>query len=279
MANSPEADICNVALARVGVRQFITSLDPAVDAEEFAALCAVLYPAVRNNLLARFPWGFASREQVLQAAALGPTDPKVLPGYAHVYLDPSDILTAQAIFAGVRPGASVVPMSSGDADWDSPEAMQFPAMMGRARRVVFKRAGGYVFTDWADSPSAWSSTTTYSLHAIVTNANGTYSRSLQDGNTNHATTDGAWWVTVTDPASAVLTYTALVTDATLFPPLWTDALRWALALELALTLPKPDLAEGMEKKFQSALSTAMAAEGNGQEPEVRPDSDFILVRG
>lgn len=278
MANTAEADICNVALARVGQRQFITSLDPAVDAETFASLCAVLYPAVRNSLLARFPWAFALREQILQTASLGPTDPKVLPGYAHVYQDPSDIITAHSIFSGVRAGASP-PTLQDSRLLGLPLTSLLPAINGGVVRIPFRRAGGYLFTDWADGPSAWSSATTYSLHAIVTNPDGTYARSIQDGNTNHATSDGAWWTVVTDPASVVLVYTAKITDATLFPPLFANALQWALALELALTIPKPSLAEALERKVEQSFAQATAQEGNGQEPEVRADSSFVIARG
>lgn len=279
MANTAEADVCNEALLEVGQRQPISSLDPLVDSSEFAEVCAVIYPATRDALLARAPWGFATREQVLATAALGATDPKVLPGYAHVYVDPADILLAQYIFDGIRPGAAALPVMDQRLLLGTTTVSPMPAIAGRAQEIPFKRSAGYVFTDWSDTPAAWSSTTTYSLHAIVVNADGTWSRSIQDGNTNHATTDGAWWTVVTDPSSAVLVYTAQITDATLFPPLFKEALRLALAVKLALSLPKPDLAQGLKEPAAEALELALAALFNGQAPEIRPDASFISIRG
>ncbi|MBS2028719.1 MAG: hypothetical protein JST54_12530 [Deltaproteobacteria bacterium] len=284
MATTAEAAVCNIALARCGITQFITDLNPVNDASQPAAVCAVLYPSVRDKLLSRFRWGWATRVAVLALdTTLTPSAPGNLPGWDHAYSDPTDLLEPQYIFDGLRPGATMAPVLLGNllGLFGVTQISLLPAINGQVPLPSFEHVDGHIFTDWADDPAAWDSTVTYAKNAITTDATGAlYYRSLQAANLNHLQSDGAWWVSVTDPSSAILVYTAQITDATTFPALFTDALQWRLAAELALSLAgRPELADAFDKKAQAVLRTAMAAEGNMRQPDPRPDSSFIAARG
>lgn len=95
-----EADICNRALARIGQKNELIS-DLATDQTETAALCNVFYPQCRDELLASFPWPFATKHQVL--ALLTTTRS----GWACAYAAPEDMVQAQYIYPGFRRGAPI----------------------------------------------------------------------------------------------------------------------------------------------------------------------------
>lgn len=271
MAVTAEAAICNVALLRIGQRQGITSLDPAVDGSEQAAVCATSYPAVRDALLMEYSWGFATRVAVLVPdAALYAGGSTTLPGWDHGYTDPADLFEPQYLFTGRRPGGSLWPLESWRA-W---------AVQPRVRDAPFEHAAGHIFTDWTDAAAPWDATVTYPKNQVVT-AGGSSYRSLQAGNLNHLTSDGAWWAVTTDGSSALLVYTAdqSTVDAATFPRLFVEALRWALAQELALSLAtQPELAAKLEPKVEQALAKALAAEANGREQDPTPVSRYIAAR-
>jgi len=65
MATS-EAEICNLALARLGQGEFITSLDQANKAAE---VCKLYYPTTRDALLRQHKWNFATKRQTLALAS------------------------------------------------------------------------------------------------------------------------------------------------------------------------------------------------------------------
>lgn len=125
-----DVDICNLALARVGQRQFIQELD---DSTTEAELCSVLYPAARDALLTTFDWPFATKHQVL--ALLQETRS----GWAYAYKWPTDCLKARYIFAGARPGAPVasVPMPLAAIYAPIPSVSYLPAIAGAAPTIPF----------------------------------------------------------------------------------------------------------------------------------------------
>jgi hypothetical protein len=61
-----EADLCNIALGRCGIRDFIDDLDEASDEAE---ACAVHYANARDSILASAPWKFATRRADLNQLA------------------------------------------------------------------------------------------------------------------------------------------------------------------------------------------------------------------
>lgn len=97
MANV-EADICNLALGRIGSRVVITSLE---DAAIEARRCKLAYPHSRDVTLAAFPWPFARARAEL--AELSETRD----GWGYVYAAPTDMVAAVALWPGrnlPRPG-------------------------------------------------------------------------------------------------------------------------------------------------------------------------------
>lgn len=89
-----EAQLCNIALARVGQREFIDSLTQATTASR---LCAVLYAPARDAVLETFPWPFATRRQVLTALA-----DASFSGWEYGYILPTDCLCVREVYAGTR---------------------------------------------------------------------------------------------------------------------------------------------------------------------------------
>ncbi len=89
-----EAQICNIALARVGQREFIDSL---VQTSTASRLCAALYSPARDAALEAFPWPFATRRVALAALANA-----TYSGWTHAYVLPSDCIAMRDIYSGVR---------------------------------------------------------------------------------------------------------------------------------------------------------------------------------
>jgi hypothetical protein len=102
-----DIDICNLALLRLGTRSSISSLS---ETSAEAAACAMLYPVVRDSLLTRHQWGFATRRVAL--ADLGnPPSP-----WAFRYAYPTDCLQARALHQPVAGGPLIPFAISGDQD-------------------------------------------------------------------------------------------------------------------------------------------------------------------
>jgi hypothetical protein len=90
-----EADICNLALLRIGQRQTIDDLD---EESEQAEACSVLYPLARDAVLEAARWPFATGRAEL-AALSGVTRTN----WQYVYALPTDYLAARFIVvAGLR---------------------------------------------------------------------------------------------------------------------------------------------------------------------------------
>jgi hypothetical protein len=86
--------ICNKALARVGDRGFIDSLEEDTTQAEVAK---VLFESTRDEVLESARWGFAARRSVL-----GLLEGASRSGWAYVYGVPSDCLEARYVFSGKR---------------------------------------------------------------------------------------------------------------------------------------------------------------------------------
>jgi hypothetical protein len=85
-----EVGICNLALARIGVRQSISSLTNDTSTE--AVMCNALYESMRDIVLSDTPWPFAMRTVTL---ALVEEDPNT--DWAYAYRRPTDCLVARRI--------------------------------------------------------------------------------------------------------------------------------------------------------------------------------------
>lgn len=95
-----EAQICNLALLKVGQREQILSLG---ENSASAQACAIAYPQARDSLLASWPWRFAAYRATL--ALLANVERS---GWEYAYALPADCLEARSVY----PGARVVPEES-----------------------------------------------------------------------------------------------------------------------------------------------------------------------
>lgn len=86
---SSQAQICNIALGRVGCQQFINSLD---DVSAEAWTCKNFYDTVLDRVLQDFPWPFARKIVNLQDVG-SPIAP-----WAYRYRYPNDCLQMKRVF-------------------------------------------------------------------------------------------------------------------------------------------------------------------------------------
>lgn len=89
-----DVDICNLALSRIGVRDFIEDLDE--DSTE-ATLCKVAYGPCRDELLELFGWPFATK-RTTPAALAGVTRS----GWSYAYALPDDCVAVRYLWSGTR---------------------------------------------------------------------------------------------------------------------------------------------------------------------------------
>lgn len=84
----------------------------------------------------------------------------------------------------------------------------------------------------------------------------------------------------TDREEAVLCYTALIENPSLWGKQFVNALAWRLAVEFALSIPvqpgKGQLASGA---YAAAVQQAWAADANGRQEDEEAESEFITERG
>ncbi len=95
MSNS-SAGICNQALGKIGISQFIADLDTEQSNE--ARVCRVYYEAARDRVLSAMPWGFAKRTAELQDIGTPPA------GWLFRYRYPNDCLKARKL---IETGATI----------------------------------------------------------------------------------------------------------------------------------------------------------------------------
>lgn len=94
MATS-EAQICNKALARIGIRGAFID-DMRTDVSEEAEVCSVFYDDLRDAVLAAFPWPFATLRQEL--ARIAESEEPVRDGWLYVYRLPNKCLAPRKIW-------------------------------------------------------------------------------------------------------------------------------------------------------------------------------------
>lgn len=283
---SAEIDICNLALARIGQQVLITDLG-VLDTSAPAQACKFLYPQARDALLQRFPFGFATKYVSLSQITVTESSSALdqvpgVPGWIYAYGPlPSDYLQAQYVFSGVRPGQPVAPLLS-VGDVLMPAVVGLPLIAGRAPQIPFEIDSGTLFTDWEDPPGPdWDGATTYAVGDLVTYLGAQYVSLVVNSSGVKPVGDGTsvdhWGVTT---QRARLVYTARVTDVTKFPSLFVDALAWKLAVDLALSqAAKPQLATSIRQQAEEAFASAAAAQRDGRQPDPRPASSFVAVRG
>ena len=89
---STEVDICNLALAHLGDRATVASINPPEGSAQ-AEHCARFYPIARNALLEVHTWGFATTRAPLAQVAYA------FPEWEYVYAAPSGMIQPIAVLA------------------------------------------------------------------------------------------------------------------------------------------------------------------------------------
>src|SRR6185312_15545918 len=97
-------------------------------------------------------WRFATKNALLidnGQLSNSDVDPSaaIVPGYLYNYDAPSDLLQAQAVYGGARPGAPVWPAIDA-TDFPYSDGALLPELSGKASQPPFKIVGGLVFTDF-----------------------------------------------------------------------------------------------------------------------------------
>lgn len=91
--------------------------------------------------------------------------------------------------------------------------------------------------------------------------------------------NGTQRVIYTDQPDAKLTYTAQITDTTMFDPPFVMALAYLLGAEIGPSLSASDsVIQNCRNGYQGALSKALAKEGNSAFPGTAPMGEFLLGR-
>lgn len=86
-------------------------------------------------------------------------------------------------------------------------------------------------------------------------------------------------VILTNEESAILVYTADISDPLQFPYLFVDALAWRLAFEVGMALTaEPGLQDRAEQKYRQVMGEAMEHSFNESEEGREPDSEFMRTR-
>lgn len=88
-----DVDICNLALALLGDKAAVASIDPA-DPSAQAQYCSRFYPIARNALEAMHEWGFLTVRRKLSLLASNPSST-----WKYAYGAPSDVLSFISVLA------------------------------------------------------------------------------------------------------------------------------------------------------------------------------------
>lgn len=109
-----ETGICNMALARMGSTQRITSMDLSSDGSNEAAQCGLWYPQDRDSMLNEYPLPWSEGYQVLDQVAGPEIDgQRANAQWARSYRYPSDCLKLRRIVATPFPITTGIPQTTG----------------------------------------------------------------------------------------------------------------------------------------------------------------------
>jgi hypothetical protein len=108
MAGTSVISICNLALARLGQGQTITSLTEDSQAAQF---CSSFYEQARDEALVEYPWPFALRRVTLAVVETAPND-----DWAFSYRRPTGCLTIRRVLSGLSRNARPLTFEPGGDD-------------------------------------------------------------------------------------------------------------------------------------------------------------------
>lgn len=218
-----EAQICNKALARIGVKVWLDDL--VADQSEEAEACRVFYEDTRDSLLKQFNWPFATRRADLAQLA-----GEARGGWAYCFALPSDCLKARYIWPTGMAQVLYTPVQPSQllGIWTNPRT---PRNDQRVPFAIEKQ-------EQSDS-----------------------------------------MMLLCDYSAPTLVYTAQITDVSKFSALFTDALSWMMATDLAMALTlDPKRYELAKKEADAALLLCEAEALNEGQEDMVPDSEIIAAR-
>lgn len=240
-----DVSLSNQALAKIGTRTTITSLNPLVDDSAEAEQCALIFENTRKQALAAAYWNFARKTNnlVLNKQAPGtpgysgisaasiwrPTNNWPPPNWLYEYLKPSDCVTARY----------VIPQNQSSMGVPIFGTQSFPAMaIGPPTKFTIQSG-----TNYSDSASA--------VTTVCTNG--------QD---------------------ALLIYTRDHLDYSLWPPNFEATMIWAMAGNLAIALTgDKTLAKMVFAKANEIITQARLTDGNEGFTVQDVTPDWLVARG
>lgn len=109
-----DVDICNLALIRCKSTKLIASLADEGTTKTESALCAAMYPLVRNAVLEAADWDFARQRALLTVYAESGGDPAPPTNWLYSYLAPINMVKARSIVGKRNPTrADLIPYEVG----------------------------------------------------------------------------------------------------------------------------------------------------------------------
>jgi hypothetical protein len=238
-----EVTICNLALSHLGDTATVASIKPP-DSSVQAQLCARFYYIARNSLLEMQQWSFATKR--VQPAQL------TLPTFTD---EDGNTNNGPWAYAYAVPGDMLAALAVIDPDAVDDYEAFFGAVPDNGE-VFPPYPQGYVPVPGAPLKSP-------QPYVIETQTDGTK-------------------ILLTNVPSAVLRYTALVTDTTKFSNLFMLALSYFLASMLAGPILKGDAgiaaAEQMLTLFEATRGKASASDANQSQLNLQPATDWIRGR-
>lgn len=303
MATSEEA-ICNDALAYLNL-QPITLL--TADSSEPDRRCNQFYATARDALLQSYRWGFAEKYLTLvneidivkagtyiwtasgtefYLSAVGPADPEInKPGF----VDEDDVAMTEGTVGSLAAGEWGYG-GSGVLGYDTIYVTPADGLTPQGR------TDGYLHIE-PETYSGWTYSYFYPDDCLIARA--IYNQSMRvtryECGYNYvgsvfsyptspvpftivsSTTKDSKYI-VTNEADAELMYTAKITDVTMFPTTFSDALAWAIAerLSISLTNSTEMQAQSRSKKIEIV---AEAMDNNATEEDTPPNTANPWIEG
>lgn len=262
MGFKSDTEICNMALARIGINKFISSID---DNNSRAEACKTFYASSRDRVLEMFPWSFAVKRaalSVLTGAAWDSATPyaaKDLVAYG------SNIYRAKKATTNEQPDIST-------AAWDQ----------------VTRDGWGFVAPLPADCVTPlqiWQLPTASGVRTTVAHPirppviRGERSDEREKYEVENANDGSDARILLCDIDKPVLKYVASVTNPTAFSALFGSTVAWLLAHELCGPLrADAKMAQTAYAGFHAALGEAAAASARQNREDDEPVSEFEASR-
>jgi hypothetical protein len=157
--------VCQRALADIGTRSTITSVNPP-DGSQEAFYCKLYYDGIRDHILRAANWSFAKTSTLLTlwkalpgtpenptpATISGWSDAYPAPPWTYSYMDPGDCLRARAIIGQPQQVPISPPIFSGSQGTNPPISQRLPMARFEIANDYFDRLGQQVLFTYGIGP-------------------------------------------------------------------------------------------------------------------------------